>query len=208
MTAEKLTALIPPPRLNLVRYHGILAPNARHRSQVVPAPPSPPVSPTPGVSLAASTGPPRIAWAALLARVFALDVTRCPACGGRLRLIAALTNPASIRRYLHGVELPTQPPPLNPPRPPLLLGWGPRWIKHHATSHRPTFSLRRRRIASKYAYPPTRCIENPLFRPASPQLSSTGWPLPKKEAPKAALPDDNGPSTRPNRLTQNLKRPL
>ena len=31
---EKLAALIPPPRLNRVRYHGILAPNARHRSQV------------------------------------------------------------------------------------------------------------------------------------------------------------------------------
>jgi len=37
---EKLAALIPPPRLNLVRYHGILAPNARDRSQVVPDPPS------------------------------------------------------------------------------------------------------------------------------------------------------------------------
>ncbi len=36
---EKLAALIPPPRLNLLRYHGLLAPNARHRSQVVPAPP-------------------------------------------------------------------------------------------------------------------------------------------------------------------------
>ena len=33
---EKLAALIPPPRLNLVRYHGILAPNARDRHQVVP----------------------------------------------------------------------------------------------------------------------------------------------------------------------------
>jgi len=54
---EKLAALIPPPRLNLLRYHGILAPNARHRCQVVPAPPSPPVSPTPGASLAVSTGP-------------------------------------------------------------------------------------------------------------------------------------------------------
>ena len=43
---------------------------------------------------------------ALLARVFALDVTVCPACGGRLRLIAVLTDPASVRRYLSGVGLP------------------------------------------------------------------------------------------------------
>ena len=97
--------------------------NARHRSQVVPAPLSLPVSPTPGASLAASTGPPRISWAALLARIFALDVTRCPACGGGLRLIAALTDPASIRRYLHGVGLPTQPSPQCPPRPPSQLEW-------------------------------------------------------------------------------------
>ena len=40
--------------------------------------------------------------------------------------------------------------------------------------HRSQVVPRRRRTASKYAYPPTRCIENPLFRPADPQLSSTG----------------------------------
>jgi len=46
--------------------------------------------------------------------VFALDVTVCPACGGRLRLIAVLTDPASVRRYLSGVGLPSQPPPPRP----------------------------------------------------------------------------------------------
>ena len=30
---EKLAALVPPPRLNLVRYHGVLAPNASGRAQ-------------------------------------------------------------------------------------------------------------------------------------------------------------------------------
>ena len=34
---EKLAALVPPPRLNRVRYHGILAPNAAGRRLVVPA---------------------------------------------------------------------------------------------------------------------------------------------------------------------------
>ena len=43
-----------------------------------------------------------------MARFFALDVTVCPACGGRLRLIAVLTDPASVRRYLSGVGLPSQ----------------------------------------------------------------------------------------------------
>ena len=35
----KLAALVPPPRFNLVRYHGILAPAARWRGQVLPPPP-------------------------------------------------------------------------------------------------------------------------------------------------------------------------
>jgi hypothetical protein len=120
---EKLAALIPPPRLNLVRYHGILAPNAHDRSQVVPSPPVPTAAPAPGGSPVPLIRPHRLPWAALLARVFALDVTVCPACGGRLRLIAALTDPASVRRYLQGVGLPTQPPPLIPPRAPPQPAW-------------------------------------------------------------------------------------
>ena len=33
---EKLAALVPPPRLNLIRYHGVLAPNASARKEPVP----------------------------------------------------------------------------------------------------------------------------------------------------------------------------
>jgi len=33
---QKLAALVPRPRLNLIRYHGVLAPNAKWRSQIVP----------------------------------------------------------------------------------------------------------------------------------------------------------------------------
>ena len=36
----RLAALVPRPRGNLIRYHGIEAPSARHRSKVVPATPS------------------------------------------------------------------------------------------------------------------------------------------------------------------------
>jgi hypothetical protein len=34
---EKLAALIPAPRTNLIRYHGVLGPTAKWRSQIVPA---------------------------------------------------------------------------------------------------------------------------------------------------------------------------
>ena len=44
----------------------------------------------------------RLAWA-VLARVFHVDVTVCPACGGTMKILAALTDPTSIRGYLEGV---------------------------------------------------------------------------------------------------------
>ena len=36
---EKRAALVPPPRLHLLRYHGVLAPRARDRGRIVPAQP-------------------------------------------------------------------------------------------------------------------------------------------------------------------------
>ena len=36
---ERLAALVPRPRFHLIRFHGVLAPNAMLRSQIVPAPP-------------------------------------------------------------------------------------------------------------------------------------------------------------------------
>lgn len=35
----RLAALVPRPRLQLIRFHGVLAPNAKLRSQIVSAPP-------------------------------------------------------------------------------------------------------------------------------------------------------------------------
>ena len=61
--------------------------------------------------------PHRLSWCQLLARVFAIDISECPACQGRMKIIAALTEPASIQAYLDGVGLPARPPPIAPPRP-------------------------------------------------------------------------------------------
>ena len=60
--------------------------------------------------------PHRLSWCQLLARVFSIDVTECPDCGGQMRIVAALTDPASIRSYLEGVGLPARPPPIAPTR--------------------------------------------------------------------------------------------
>ena len=122
---EKLAALVPPPRLNLARYHGVLAPNAADRGQIVPGP-----KPGPKEEVEASAEPTsegertpaqrrhRLAWAVLLARVFQFDLTECPACGGRMKIVAAVTDARSVRRYLEGVGLPSRAPPIAPARPP------------------------------------------------------------------------------------------
>jgi hypothetical protein len=33
----RLVALIPPPKMNMIRYHGVFAPNFKHRNKIVPA---------------------------------------------------------------------------------------------------------------------------------------------------------------------------
>ena len=121
---EKLSALVPPPRLNLVRYHGVLAPNAVDRAQIVPGPKEEvkeEVEMSPEITSEGDPTPAqrrhRLAWAVLLARVWAIDVTECPACGGRMKVVAAVTDPCSIRRYLEGVGLPARAPPIAPARP-------------------------------------------------------------------------------------------
>jgi len=116
---EKLAALVPPPRVNLVRYHGVFAPRAKDRARIVPGPAG-------GRDTARADDEEdtprskgrRMAWARLLKRVFRVDVSVCPACGGDMRIVACLTDPASIRRYLKGVGLPTEPPEIAPARSP------------------------------------------------------------------------------------------
>ena len=114
---EKRAALVPPPRFHLLRYHGVLAPWARARERIVPAQPvAEPSAAADGSASAASCGH-RLRWATLLARVFSSDLSECAACGGRLRIIAARTDPASIRTCLEGVGLPAMPSPRAPPEP-------------------------------------------------------------------------------------------
>ena len=114
---EKLAALVPPPRLNRVRYHGILVPNAAGRRLVVPGRSVSPGAPS-GGDFSVSSGRRRLGWSALLARVFAVDVMLCWGCGGRLRLVEVLSDPASIYSYLSGVGLAADPPAMAAVRPP------------------------------------------------------------------------------------------
>ena len=71
---QRLAALVPRPRLHLIRLHGVLAPNAKLRAQVVPQDPEPPAQAAPRAECEATCAhhrPVRLSWARLLRRVLA-----------------------------------------------------------------------------------------------------------------------------------------
>ena len=82
---EKLAALVPAPRFNLIRYHGVLAPAARWRRLIVPSDPTTETAGDPahpactgcGRGKSKSALPRNYTWSELLRRVFALDVLQC-----------------------------------------------------------------------------------------------------------------------------------
>jgi hypothetical protein len=72
---EKLAALVPLPRVHLVRYGGCLAPHSSLRGAITPTPRQQGMD-----KEETDTTSPHWSWAQLLKRVFALDMARCPWC--------------------------------------------------------------------------------------------------------------------------------
>lgn len=91
----RLVALIPPARMNLVRYHGVFAPNFKDRKLVVPK--------TVNVAKpSAKSG--RLLWSEMLKRVFEIDVTICRHCGGRLEQIAVIKDKVVAKAILMSLQ--------------------------------------------------------------------------------------------------------
>ncbi len=57
------------------------------------------------LTVAGAISPRAWSWAALMHRAFGIDVLACAHCGGRLRLIATLHDPAVIRKILAHLAL-------------------------------------------------------------------------------------------------------
>jgi hypothetical protein len=126
----RLAALVPKPRVNLTRFHGLFAPNCKHRARVTPAKEgrggrhattADPQERTPAERRAAMT------WAQRLKRVFAIDIETCPACGGAVRMIACIEDAEVIDKILTHQdakatepEAPRRPPCRAPPQAGLL----------------------------------------------------------------------------------------
>jgi len=125
----RLAALVPAPRFNVVRYHGILAPATGLRPLVVPG--SEPAHLQPCQSCtennqnaqpaeAAKKGkvrPRNYRWAELMRRVYDFDVLLCDRCGGRMRILDGIIPPQAVRKILDCLGLPSRPPPIVPVRP-------------------------------------------------------------------------------------------
>ena len=121
----RLAALVPRPRVNLTRYHGVYAPNSAHRAWVTRA--------GRGKGRAdaarADVRPPgerhaAMRWAQRLKRVFGIDIETCAGCGGTMRIIVCIKDPAVIKAILahlagkaRPVHTTRRPPGRAPPAP-------------------------------------------------------------------------------------------
>ena len=83
---ERLAALVPRPRINLLLYYGVLAPHAAWRAEVVPRAATGAASAASGeeagAGVALAPSPTGRRWADLMRRAFDVDVLACPRCGG------------------------------------------------------------------------------------------------------------------------------
>jgi hypothetical protein len=101
----RLAALVPKPRVNLTRFHGVIAPNSNHRALVTP-------SGRGKASKQKTQGNDNtddktiterhaaMTWAQRLKRVFNIDIEVCEQCRGPVKIIACIEDPVVIRQIL------------------------------------------------------------------------------------------------------------
>ena len=138
----RLVALVPKPRAHLTRYHGVFAPASRDRARIVPGTRTAASAARGEVSV--SDRQRAMSWAQRLKRVFAIDIDKsagspictaegsreavghrdvpddtCRQCGGKLRVIASIEEPAVIERILDHLGHTAEPvDPAHPSRAP------------------------------------------------------------------------------------------
>jgi hypothetical protein len=89
-----MAALVPKPRVNLTRFHGVFAPNSSLRAQVTPGRGA---RLPPGNALkTASERRAALSWDQRLKRVFRIDIETCRHCAGRMKVIASIEDPGVI----------------------------------------------------------------------------------------------------------------
>ena len=123
---SRLVALVPKPRVNLTRFHGVFAPHSKYRARVTPArrgqgrkiqTPEETPEQTPAERRVSMT------WAKRLKRVFNIDIETCSECGGAVKIIACIEDPVVIKKILDHLQekaalagLDLRPPCRAPPQ--------------------------------------------------------------------------------------------
>jgi hypothetical protein len=95
---SKLAALIPSPRVNLTRFHGVFAPHSQYRATII-------VKKTDNKTTTnevrtESEKRRAMTWSVRLKRAFNIDIRLCEACGGNAKVIACIDDPAVINKIL------------------------------------------------------------------------------------------------------------
>ncbi len=117
----KISALIPSPGRNLLRYHGQFAPQGRWRDKVV-------INATKRKKAACPDAPQqdqqrRMRWAELLKRSFLIDILECDKCGGRREVIAVIKDTNTVTKTLDHVGITSAPQRFEPARAPPQQDW-------------------------------------------------------------------------------------
>ena len=121
---SKLASLVPKPRVNLTRFHGVFVgvphhPNSKYRSLVTLA--------RRGKTLQEGNKTPEekrsaMSWSQRLKRVFNIDVETCVHCGGSVKVIACIEDQEVIDKILSHLKkndrLPSNPNALPETRAP------------------------------------------------------------------------------------------
>jgi len=99
----RLAALVPKPRVNLTRFHGVFAPNSKYRVQITPSKRGKGRkrnTDEEGQCLSPAERRAAMTWAQRLKRVFNIDIETCPKCGGAVKVIACIEDPVVINKIL------------------------------------------------------------------------------------------------------------
>jgi hypothetical protein len=104
---SKLAALVPVPRVNLRRYHGVFAPNSKHRSEVIIKK----GEQVTGIECIDEYGRVNavrrasMTWAQCLKRAFNIDTEICEVRKGPAKVIACITDAVVINKLLTHLKL-------------------------------------------------------------------------------------------------------
>jgi hypothetical protein len=131
---EKLSAIVPPPYKHQVNYYGCLSSHSNLRPLIVPGESAANKDET----AAKKESPPTdekqeganpdemkkekikksgyIDWQTLLKKVFKIDISVCPKCQGRMKVIAVINEKKIIKKILDHMGLGSDPPAVSPSR--------------------------------------------------------------------------------------------